>query len=124
MPFKTSWAEKGIYSQFHGEVTPAEIEEANAEVYGDYRFDHIEYFIYDFTDADDLALQQSDVEDSVATDKGASYTNRDIKGALVASDQQICEMIDSYMNMSSELGSPWDSKRFLNLDEARKWLSV
>ena len=100
------------------------MEEANAEAYADYRFDHIKYFICDFTDAEDLALQESDIEYSAATDRGAAHTNRDIKGALVASDQHICEVIDSYITTSSALESSWDLKRFPNMDEAREWLSV
>jgi hypothetical protein len=124
MAHNTIWEEKGLFWQFSGEVTALEVQEANNELYSDPRFDTAEYFIWDMTDVSEVCLTESDVGHAVAMDRGASFTNNRLNGALIANNEHIRNLITQYIDASAVSGNPWKLKLFNNLEEARSWLSL
>lgn len=122
MPHKTVWEEKGIYWRFSGPVSSTEVEQANNEMYGNPRFDDIRYFIWDMADATAPEITVDVAEDAAATDRGASLTNAQIKGALISSNNYIDKLIQHYIKTSESMGTPWKLKLFNNLEDARSWV--
>lgn len=123
MPHTTTWEEHGVWWQFYGTVTPQELAESDAEMYGDPRFEHIKYFIWDTTDVEDITFSEVHVELSAASDWAAASYKQHMKGALVANNKHVQKRIQRYIETSIEFESTWDLKLFENLEAARLWLS-
>jgi len=122
MPHKTIWEKDGIYWQFYGDITLAEVHEANGEAYGDHRFDDIKYFIWNMTDVNNLEMSLDDAKKPACTDEVASSYKRRLNGAFAATDKHIRKVIERYIELSIEHKSTWNLKLFYTEDDARKWV--
>ncbi len=121
MPHITIWEENGIYWKYSGVVTLQEVFEANNEMYGNPKFDHISYQIVDFLEVDKLDFKDEDVAVPAATDFSTTTYVRPQKIALVANALPIRVLCHSYIEESLEMGSPWQFQLFHTLEEAREW---
>lgn len=122
MPYITTWEPAGIKWEFHGAVTSEEVDEANREMYEDPRFDSIDYFIWDMSNVEKLIKNEDDNNKPVATDLGASHSNKDIRGALVANEGHVYDSCNNYINMSKKLKTTWKLKLFTDNESALEWL--
>jgi hypothetical protein len=123
MPHQTLWENKGIYWRFSGVVTLDEQELADGEMYGDPRFDELEYFIWDGTDIDKVDYHETEADEPAAIDKVSSVYKPNLKGALIAKTESVKLVVQRYIKTSIELGSSWEFKMFDSLEQAREWLA-
>lgn len=118
----TKWEPTGVKWQFHGTVTSEEVDEANREMYEDPRFDSINYFIWDMSNVEKLIKNKLEINKPAATDLGASRTNKNISGALVANEGHVYDSCNNYIKMSKKLNTTWELKIFKDNESALKWL--
>jgi len=123
MPYITTWEPTGIKWEFYGAVTSEEVDEANREMYEDSRFESINYFIWDMSNVEKLIKDKFDNDMPVATDFGASHTNANISGALVAKKGHVYDSCNRYIKLSKELNTTWKLKLFTDNVSALNWLT-
>lgn len=120
MPYKNVWESQGVYRKYNGIVTGKEIREAVEDVEADSRFDSIRYVINDFLEVAEQVVSPQDIQIIAAIDKVASQSNPNIQIAIVATEQGIQDMASLYQGFSGD--SPFETKIFLIVDDARDWL--
>ncbi|RLC10285.1 MAG: hypothetical protein DRI57_20635 [Deltaproteobacteria bacterium] len=121
MPYKTIWEEKGVFWQYSGNVTGEELFQTALDLYEDQRFDDIRYLLVDFYDIKQYDGSAKLVEKIAAMNMGAAYTNPRVKVAIVAVKDQIRSLANLYASISRT--SPWKTRIFDNLSDARLWTS-
>ena len=93
----------------------------NNILYGDRRFEIIRYQLFDFSKIDDLIATDMDARVVGTLDKSASIWNNDMKGAILASNPKIIELINIYIDQLD--GTNWQVKIFSNLESANEWIN-
>ena len=121
MPYKHTWEPNGIYRKFNGVLTGKEFLQAVQEVEGDGRFDTIRYVINDYIDVTDIDMSKKEVNIIAAIDNAAFQTNPNIVIAQVTTNPVMEKLIAIYTQ--NPVKSPYLSKNFDHLDDARKWLA-
>lgn len=119
MSYKHVWEDKGLYRKYSGRVSGKEITQAVEEVHGHALFDSIRYVINNCLDVTQTDITSSEVTVLAALDKAAARSNPNIKIAIVATDSTIQKLAELYGDLIKH--SPYTSKIFTNLDEARAW---
>jgi hypothetical protein len=123
MSYEMIWEAKGVYVTFWGNVDTQQVDSATCDMYNHKRFDDIDYFIWDATQIKNLDMTQDDTEIIAYTDNVASsYKNR-LKGAFIASDPEVCEVVRQYIELSIAIGNPWEHRLFSDEIMARNWLA-
>lgn len=122
MPYNTEWENKGIIWKFYDHVSAQEIEDANAEFYGDERSDRSKYQIIDALNVSSLEWNEIDIASAAAHDIGAERIIKNMKVAYVAKDEDIIAKLEKYIDISKRLNSSWKFKGFEDLLQAKKWV--
>lgn len=120
MPYKNTWEQRGVYRVFSGKITGEEILEAVQKVEADARFDKIKYVINNFLDVTEIDVSPKDIKIIAAIDTAAALSNSDIKIAQLATDPQIAALNVLYSEAAGS--SPYPTKVFHTLEDARKWI--
>ena len=122
MPFENVWEENGVYRKYHDHVSGKEILQAMEDVHGHKLFDSIRYVVNDFLNVTECELTASDVVTLAALDRAAALSNPHIKIAIVATEPTIQMFANLYGDLMES--SPYTSKVFTDLDEAKIWASL
>jgi hypothetical protein len=121
MTCKTIWEEKGLYRVFSDALESSDLFDEQEGVYADPRFDDLRYQINDFTNLVDIHISLDDVSKIAAIDKAAALSNPNIISAIVAIDDTQLALISWYM--AQAISSPWATKTFRSVEEAREWIT-
>jgi hypothetical protein len=89
MPYLLSWEPEGVYKQFSGVVTGAELLQSVEEVASDMRFAHLRYEVSDYLAAEDTQFSEDALNDIRAIRIGSFQTNPRIKVAIVTLNADI-----------------------------------
>lgn len=112
---------------FSGEMSPADILNANLAFYADERSDRARYQILDCLEvtslSDDLQGYEETMVTLAAMDTGASLSLGPVKVALVAVLPEAIELFGRYTDVSSDIDSDWPTRVFGDLDSARAWIA-
>ena len=119
MSYSHKWIGNDIIFSFTGEVSYDDINEANNEIYGDSRFDSMNYAIFDFSLIVGFALSENEVEIISAMDRAIARWNRKLKLALIGKDKEVKNTIISYIHLMDT--NLWDIKLFDHIEEAIEW---
>jgi hypothetical protein len=116
------WLSKGILFIHTGTVTNEEVEQANGVMYGDPRFEKIEFQISDYLGVTDNRLTPLDARVIGTLDSVSSNWNRSkMKIAVVNTDAAFIPVIDSYFQViRSRVG--WNGAVFATREEAFQWV--
>lgn len=120
MPYGIKWTKKGIRWKFFGIVTSAEALESNLAIYGDSRFDSIRYQIADFTEVEELRLDDKDLKKIAFLDKAAARSNPRISVAIIAPGEALQQILTDYAKYSHD--TPWKTKLFETTKSAEDWI--
>ena len=118
MPYTLDWEPKGVYWEYSGDVSGAEIIEASTAIYGDPRFDELNYKLVNFLKITSFDVQKMDIMMIASQHKAAALSNRRIKTAIVVNEPS--PLLDAFIAQLSN--SPWEVKAFNCLVEASTWL--
>ena len=123
MPNKIVWEEKGVISSYTGLFSPEVHIEGLGRLFGDERIDGINYMIGDYTGVDGELLSEINVEYPVAMTTGAATYVKNIKLALVATDDKIINLCVHFIKLSTQVNPTWEMKMFEDIKTARKWVN-
>lgn len=119
MPHSMKWEERGVYWKYFGDVSGQEIIDASAVIYGDPRFDNLEYKLVDFLDATTVNMSDDEVARVAYQHKAAEVSNPRIKNAIVTT--VALDLADKFANFFTE--SRWEVQVFQDMESANKWLN-
>lgn len=119
MPYTVRWEPLGVYKEFSGVVTGAELLASVKEVANDFRFYDIQYEVSDYLDAERTEFTQEALNEVRAVRIGSFMSNPRIKVALVTLDPEIQQRMET--TIASRL-TLHQTRLFSALDEANQWL--
>jgi hypothetical protein len=120
MATKIIWQEKGILFVHSETVTVDEVLEANNVMYGDPRFDKIQYQISDYTGVTSNLITFSDARVVGKLDNTSSVWNPKMLIAIVSTDENFHPVIRKYFESFKNQG--WKGGIFNTLGDAYKWI--
>jgi len=119
MSYSHKWIGNDIIFSFTGEVNFDDLNQANNEIYGDSRFDLMNYAIFDFSLIKRFDLSEVEIEVISALDRSIARWNRKLKLALIGNEKEVKDTIISYIHlMDKEL---WEIKLFDHINPAIDW---
>lgn len=116
MAYTLTWEARGILRTFHGRVSASEFARAQGEMYGDPRFEGARYALIDLSGATELVSTPADVEEIVASNRGAFITNPHLRVAVVTTDAPMHVLLQRMADVSA-----YPLRVFATLAEARQW---
>lgn len=116
MPYTLTWESQGILRTFRGRVSTVEFARAQAEMYGDPRFESARYALIDFSAATELVHTPTAVEEITASNRGAYLTNPNLRVAVVTTDENMKALLAKMTDISA-----YPLRVFATLDDARRW---
>ncbi len=120
MPYSIEWINNDVIITYSGgTIKTQDVLDVNNELYGDARFDDMNYQISDFNLIDEIEVKESDILIIAALDKVSSRWNPKMKLANVTQNKLGIKMIEKYAEILVESG--WDTKVFENMEDAIKW---
>ena len=124
MAYEIDWKEKGTVFSFSGKLTIEQINEANAVVYGDARFDAHDYTIWDFLDSDWSSVTADEILVPAGTDWAASLSVPRYTVVLVVVEPKAVGLCQQYIDATQRMGSTWRFHIADSMDDAIEWLST
>jgi hypothetical protein len=121
MPYKVTWIDRGAIQKYSGSLAFTDIENADNILFGDSRFDDINYIIIDCMDVDETQLRGEDASVLAYTDNVATTYKRRLKIAFVCQLQSLASQIGDYIKYLQNLGTTWDVGIFSDLKSAEDW---
>lgn len=122
MAYITEWEAKGIFWKYRGTLTGSELLQSNREIYGDKRFDNMRYQIVDLTGVNAIHVSAKDMLTLAACDEAAAISNPNVRIAVVATKAEAKAL--SYFYDDESTASPWETKLFASVRDARAWLKA
>ena len=119
MPYTLKWEPFGVYKQFTGVVTGAELVQSVNEVANDYRFSTARYEVSDYLGAQYTDFSQDELNNVRAVRIGSYERNPQMMVAIVTLDAQIQQRI--YSTIAARL-TLHKTKVFTTVEEANTWL--
>ncbi|MEJ2142117.1 MAG: hypothetical protein P8Y24_07130 [Gammaproteobacteria bacterium] len=119
MSYKLVWEPNGIYWKYNGKVSGKEIVDASTSVYGDPRFDNINYKLVDFLDIQSVDMTDNEIALLACQHKAAEQSRQNVKNAIVigSGKDEVAKKFAAFFSDSS-----WEVKIFDNLDDANDWV--
>lgn len=122
MGYELMWEPpSGLIKSHFGQVAGREVLEANRRAEADFRFDSLRWVINDFSKCTEVSVTPAEVELISAIDRAAAKTNPSIRIAIVATHQEVVDASIAYANDSL---TPFLTKVFNSIDDARLWLGL
>ncbi|MCG6187860.1 hypothetical protein [Maribellus maritimus] len=119
MANEISWNNSNIIVRFNGIVSADEIMSVNDLIYGDSRFDSMDYQIFDYSKVEKMAMNEIDTEVIGTLDKTASMWNRKLKVAVVSTNGFIDNLTQTYKKTISD--TAWEVRSFSSIKDALQW---
>lgn len=118
-----NWEANGLYIQYIGHVSGAEMLAAALEVSGDPRFDDIRYVLSDWRQATETSITPDHIRELVAYVNAMAKSNPKIKNATVMYDDEERKAKVALYGVLAE-DSPWQIDFFDTIEEARAWINA
>jgi len=119
--FTYRWLDCNIIVTFFGEISYKDIMEANNVIFGDLRFDKMEYQIFDYSKIEGIDLKDDVSEIISRLDLASIIWNNRVKVATVTQDSYLRDLISVYNKKMKS--SKWQAKTFDTIEDALKWCS-
>jgi DNA polymerase/3'-5' exonuclease PolX len=121
MPCKITWEENGILFTHTGRVTNDEIMRMNDLMYGDNRFETIQYQISDYTLVTENLVNIQGAKIAGTLDRfSARWTSRHMKLVVVTTDPAFIRIAEHYFDQFRE--TEWEGRVFPDLESAYRWV--
>jgi len=117
MAYEITQEGRGRIWRFFGKVTMEEFSELDDSLSSDPNIDDLRYLLVDFQEAD-LLLSEEDAEIIGAKDIGMSQRNPFLKIAVIGKSEKLKKLVSLYSEHS-----PFETRLFENLKDARSWIS-
>ena len=122
MPHTNTWESDGLYRKFTGEISGAEILEANFALYDEPDFQKIKYVINDFTGIIDHSVETAHTEVYAKTDDLISDTKGELKVALIVNQGSHIALANNYRELMKD--TLFECEIFQTGEDARNWVGA
>ena len=122
MPYHIIWEEEGVTIKFTRSASAKEVMAIDDLIYAHPLFDRMKYQIFDFTGIDAFNFTSEEMIVIGSLDKSASRWNTQMKVAIISTSESFLKSLEYYEKKIT--GSPWITRVFDNMEEARRWVSV
>ena len=122
MPYKVKFLEQGSVISLWGPISIKDINDLNATLYGSPEFDHHNYQIWDFLNADLSQISVEEVDEPAAMDSASEQSVPKMRVACVVLENHAVNLCLHYKKMIHELGSKWECQLFDSMEDARRWV--
>lgn len=122
MNYKFDWNQNDLLITFGEVISYEDIASADDTLFGDARFDNMEFVIYDFLPVREFTITDNNLMLTAAINMSASQWNRKLKMALVATDEGIIKAINRFIELMDK--SNWDIHSFQSTEEAFDWATT
>ena len=122
MAHEYTYEQKGLFVRFYGTVTPADIRAMETKVWSSPLWDRSLYSIVDFTDVEELTLEERHAQDFAYLDNASMRSTRNNKVALIATAPSILALMEVYYETARDLN--FEARIFSSLEQARAWAGV
>jgi len=119
MSYQIVFREKGVIVSFEGEINTQEIIDANSKLFGESRFDDLDYQIFDFTGVHKMEINDNQAKILATLDDNSTIWNSKMQVALVDTDPNHIKEAIKYIDLMEN--TPWKIRIFANLEEAEAW---
>ena len=92
--------------------------------YNDERSNYVHHEIFDCSEATEILISKQDALFFAGTDVGRSKSLKEVKLAFVATEPQILELIQIYINAFNRISHKWQFKIFETTREAVNWVET
>ena len=124
MTYRLSWEEQHVTLTYEGTVDNGIIERAHFELNGDGRYYDCHTMVIDLLKANMSSVDPEQLIMVVATDFGASKSNRRMKVAMLINDPAGVKTANHYIAQNILINSPWTFKIFSDRDSALQWFNA
>ncbi len=121
MGYELHWEDRGVVKGYFGQVSSEELLAPVVATEADERFDTLRFVINDFLEAKSVAFTQADIDAIAAHDMGAAVTNPHIKVAVVATQPEVIDLVQRYMQAAVRA---YPTSIFSTMAEARAWVAA
>ncbi len=122
MKYSITWNQKLVRVDYAGDIENRDIESAHLALNSDERFYDCRYLILDIANCNLDRVSVPDLDLVVAIDLGASITNKALKVAMIASEQESILKASAYIDRLRN--SSWSLKVFSSVDDATVWFDA
>jgi len=119
MPYSIDWKDNNVIITFNGTLRLKDVLDVNNTLYGDARFDDMNFQITDFRLVEEIDVDEIDVSVIASLDKASSNWNPNMKLANITSNEFGKEMIKKYSGILD--GTGWQVETFDDMEDAVKW---
>jgi len=119
MSFEIEWRDNDAHVRFYGELTFNDFREVNGMIYGNSKFDHMNYQIADFTDVSCVNLTEGEIFVISSLEEHATRWNRRVKVAHVTKDGFLQTLVRAYEKKMQNTN--WICRMFEDVEDAKKW---
>jgi len=121
MAYEMVWEDGGVYWKYSGLVTGEEILQASTQIYGDARFDSINYKYVNLINAEDITITDNEVLLIAYQHKAAEQSNPKVKNIIVARPD--CKPARDFVEFIKQ-NSKWKAELFHDVNEADIYLGI
>lgn len=121
MGYELHWEDRGVVKRYFGHVSGEELLAPVVATEADRRFDSLRFVINDFLEAKSVTFTQADIDLIAAHDMGAAATNPYIKVTVVATQPEVIDLVQRYMQAAVRA---YPTSIFLTMAEARAWVAA
>jgi hypothetical protein len=119
--YELHWEGRGVVKRYFGQVSGEELLAPVVATEADERFDMLRFVINDFLEAKSVVFTQADIDTIAAHDMGAAATNPYIKVAVVATQPEVIDLVQRYMQAAVRA---YPTSIFSTMAEARAWVAA
>lgn len=121
MSYQSIRTETGVIQKFSGFLGWDEYQSALTAILNDPNFELIKYVISDFSAVTETDLTVKDTVYVAALSKGATFTNKDVRVAVIATHPDILQLVDLY---KSAPYASYPTAVFSTVSDAKTWLQA
>ncbi len=121
MPFQIVWQDHAMTVVYAGQTSANEVLEVVNLQHGDERFDSLRRVLHDFSGIEGCSCDSETLEELGARGVGATFTNRHMRIAVVATHPDVIAMTDRFASLGL---SPYPMRVFPAADMAKAWLAL
>ena len=118
MSYKIDWKNNNAIVTFDEKIDFNDVFKADSKIYGDLRFDEMDYTIYNLSTVSEFNVSLKDLRIISTLDLSAERWNKRLKFALIIKEEHR-KSVERYLTFMKK--SNWGIKIFLNYKDALEW---
>ena len=120
MSYSISWEDKGVFVKWYDRHTYKDLLECNGIIYGDRRYENIEYEVADFSEVKSFEITEKEALNIGTLEEKSSIWNKELKVAHITTNEAFIKMVNLYADKLKD--TKWKIGIFSNKEDAYQWV--